>query len=113
MKKVLLSLAVISGLALNAFADDISDLKEQIKALTDKVNKLEKKQTRTNKSLAKVKKHDAYDNIKWNIDFRTAYDNLNYKLKGGGSVSNPSLLTSRLWLGMGPHRHQNCHLKDK
>jgi len=44
--------------------------------------------------------HDAFDNIKWNIDFRTAYDNLNYKLKGGGSVSNPSLLTNRLWLGM-------------
>ena len=101
MKKILLSFALISGLSLNVFADDISDLKAQIKALTDKVNKLEKKQKRTNKSLAKVKKHDAFDNIKWNIDFRTAYDNLNYKLKGGGGVSNPSLLTSRLWLGMG------------
>ncbi len=100
MKKTLLSLAVLSGLSLNAFGDEISDLKEQIKTLTDKVNKLEKKQKRTNKTLTKVKQHDAHDNIKWSIDFRTAYDNLNYKLKGGGSVSNPSLLTSRLWLGM-------------
>jgi len=101
MKKTILSFFIICGLFSSLSADDISDLKVQIDTLTKKVNKLEKKQKRTNKSLAKVKKHDAYDNIKWNIDFRTAYDNLNYKLKDAGSVSNPSLLSSRLWLGMG------------
>jgi len=115
MKKIVLSVAVISSLAVNTFADDISDLKAQIKALSDKVNmlekkqvsalndkvnKIEKKQKRIKKTLTKVKKHDAYDNIKWNVDFRTAYDSLNYKLKGGGTVSNPSMLSSRLWLGM-------------
>jgi len=125
MKKIFLSLAVISSLSVNAFSDEISELRDAIKlltekvnslekkqtqaqttspdvkALTDKVNKLEKNQKRTKKILSKVKKHDSNDNIKWDIDFRVAYDNLNYKKKDGGSVSNPSLFTNRLWLGMG------------
>ena len=101
MKRTLQSLAVITALFSNLYADDIDDMKAQIDVLTKKVVSLEKKQKRTNKSLMKVKKHDSNDNIKWSIDFRTAYDNLNYKLKNGNSVSNPSLFTNRLWLGMG------------
>jgi len=101
MKRTLQSLAVITALFSNLYADDIADMKAQIDELTKKVVSLEKKQKRTNKSLSRVKKHDANDNIKWSIDFRTAFDNLDYKLKNGDSVSNPSLFTNRLWLGMG------------
>jgi len=100
MKKVVLSCAVTSLLAVNLFSDDISDLKMQIEALTKKVEKLEKKQARTNKSLSKVRAHDANDNIKWSIDFRTAYQYLKYDLKNKHAVSNPSLFTNRLWLGL-------------
>lgn len=101
MKKILLSLAVISGLSLNALADDVSELKEEIKTLTDKVNKLEKKQKRTQKTLAKVKAHDAFDNVKFGLDVRSAVDSLDYKNNDTGeAASNHSLLTSRLYLTM-------------
>jgi hypothetical protein len=101
MKKVLLSLAVISGLSVNIFADDISDMKAQIEALTKKINKLEKKQKKQSKKIAAVKQHDAYDNIKFNIDFRTAYDNIQYKLADGSKKGNDDLYSMRLWLNMG------------
>jgi hypothetical protein len=51
--------------------------------------------------LSKVNAQSANDNIKWDVDFRTAYHNLSYSHVNGSSTTNPSLLTSRLWLGMG------------
>jgi hypothetical protein len=71
--------------------------------------------------LSKVNAQSANDTIKWDIDFRTAYHNTGYDFHSnatqqskvassyvynpsthaGKSYSNPSLLTSRLWLGMG------------
>lgn len=114
MKKMLLSLAVISGLSFNAFADDISDLKEQIKTLTNKVNKLEKKEQRTNKSLAKVRAHDAFDNVKFGIDFRNAIDSLHYKdHTTGQTANNNSLLTSRLYLTMASSPMNGLTFKGK
>ena len=102
MKKTLLSMAVIGGLFSNVvYADDISDLKEQIKSLTKKVKSLEKKQKRIKKNLGKVKAHDAFDNIKWDVDFRTSYDNIQYETKSGKRYSNNDLYSNRLWLGMG------------
>jgi len=81
---------------------DDSDLKKE-------VDKLNKKITRLNKKLNKVKAHDAYDNIKFSTDFRTAVDNINYdynqySYKGedwsGTEASNDALITSRLYLDM-------------
>ena len=80
--------------------DKNTAMQTTIDELTAKVKKLEKKQKRTIKSLTAVKKHDGHDNIKWNIDFRTAYNYLDYGLKNGENVSNASLFTNRLWLGM-------------
>ncbi|MEN4053448.1 MULTISPECIES: DUF3373 family protein [Sulfurimonas] len=100
MKKILLSLAVIGGLASSTFADDIADLKAEIDALNKKVAKLENQQKRTKKSLAKVRAHDAFDNIKFDIDFRTAYDYISYKT-ATKTYTNDALFSNRLWLGMG------------
>ena len=125
MKKIFLSIAVISTLSVNAFSDEISELREAIKlltekvnslekkqfqaqttqpdvkVLTDKVNKLEKKQKRTSKALAKVKKHDAFDNIKFGLDFRNTVESLDYKDNlNDQNAHNSSLLTSRLYLTM-------------
>jgi len=101
MKKTLLSVAALGALTSNIYADEISDLKAQVDALTKKVTKLEKKQKRTSKSLAKVKAHDAYDNIKFGVDFRTSVDVLDYKdNKTGDTASNDSLISSRLYLTM-------------
>lgn len=102
MKKIILSSVVVSGLFSNIFADELADMKTQIDALNKKVTSLEKKQKRANKTLSAVKKHDAFDNVKFGLDFRNAVDVLEYKdNKTGESASNSSLLTSRLYLTMG------------
>ncbi|SFV50600.1 hypothetical protein MNB_SM-7-1132 [hydrothermal vent metagenome] len=100
MQKVLLSVAVSSLLVSSLFGDDISDLKAQIDTLNKKISKLEKEQKRTKKTLAKVKSHDAHDNIKFDIDFRTSYDYISYKTPEK-TYTNDALFSNRLWLGMG------------
>jgi hypothetical protein len=100
MKKILLSLAVISGLSLNVLADDAS-VQEQIDQLNKKIQKLEKKQKKNTKKISDVNKLAAYDNIKFDIDFRTAYDYINYKTAAGNTHKNDGLYSNRLWLGMG------------
>jgi hypothetical protein len=98
MKKMV-ALATATLLSSSLLAN--ADMQAQIDALTKKVKKLEKSQKRTKKTLMTVKKHDAFDNIKFNIDFRNAVDVLNYKNnKTGETASNDSLLTSRLYLNM-------------
>jgi hypothetical protein len=76
---------------------------------TDALKKLEKKVNRMNKKLSKVKAHDAYDNIKFSMDFRNTYDNIQYKYndysyKGedlsGTEAKNDALMTSRVILDM-------------
>ena len=76
---------------------------------TDALKKLEKKVNRMNKKLSKVKAHDAYDNIKFSMDFRNTYDNIQYKYndysyKGedwsGTKAKNDALMTSRVILDM-------------
>jgi len=97
MKKIV-TLSTIAFLSTSVFAN--ADMQAQIDELTKKIEKMQKKQKRTTKTLTAVKKHDGQDNIKWNIDFRTAYNYLDYQVKDGENVSNSSLLTNRLWLGM-------------
>ncbi|MFY4820926.1 DUF3373 family protein, partial [Aliarcobacter butzleri] len=41
----------------------------------------------------------AQDNIKWDVDFRTQVDNIQYKHADGSKSKNDALLTNRLWLG--------------
>ena len=67
----------------------------------DKIVKLEKKLNKLNKKLNKVKAHDAHDNIKFSMDFRSTVDNLNYKdNETGAEASNDALFTSRVMLNM-------------
>ena len=68
--------------------------------LVKKVEKLEKSLKKLKKQLSKVKAHDATDNIKWNVDFRTAVDKLKYTAASGKEYKNDSLLSNRLWLNM-------------
>jgi hypothetical protein len=69
--------------------------------LEERVADLEKKLSKTDTTLKEVKKHDAFDNIKFSVDFRNAVDVLDYKDNDTGeTASNNSLLTSRLYLDM-------------
>lgn len=112
MKKKIILLSTVAILSTAVYADANSiDMQSQIDALktqleqlqklqNEKIAKLEKKTNHNTKKISKVNMMASHDNIKWNLDFRTAYQNLNYKLKNNGSVSNPSIFTNRLWLGM-------------
>jgi len=93
----------------NAKAKSIDSPKTNDSALKKEIDKLNKKVKRLNKKLNKVKAHDAFDNIKFSTDFRTAVDNINYdynkySYKGtnlsGTDASNDALITSRLYLDM-------------
>lgn len=126
MKKGILSLCCIAALATSSFAADdmmkqlellkaqIAQLEAQIKAQNEKnvkledglkqqeakIVKVEKRVDTTNKTVNEVKAHDAGDNIKWDVDFRTQVDNVSYKLANGKKLSNDGILSNRLWLNM-------------
>jgi len=127
MKKSIVALSAIAAMSMSAFGAklthndlqaQIEALKAQLSALESKINeqkivtaqpaadtekrlaKIEKKLNKNSKKINKVKAHDAGDNIKWNVDFRTSVDNLTYKHASGKESENDALMTNRLWLGM-------------
>jgi chaperonin cofactor prefoldin len=69
--------------------------------LEKRVAKTEKMQKRLTKKVSKVNSLAANDNLKFDVDFRTSYDNLTYKTAGGTKYKNDGLYASRLHLGMG------------
>lgn len=141
MKKVAIGLSIAAALSTSSFGakmthDDlmaqIEALKAQIQLLELKVNEVaqtkhaelklpaetekrlanvEKKLEKTNKTLTEVKSHDAGDNIKFDVDFRTQYDYIEYKAGNGTTTKNSGLLTNRLWLGMGYQPNDNTIFK--
>ncbi|MGC9351492.1 MAG: DUF3373 family protein, partial [Sulfurovum sp.] len=50
-----------------------------VEELEARIAKLEKKVKKNKKTIVEVKKHDAFDNIKFGVDFRNAVDSLSYK----------------------------------
>ncbi|MEA2092214.1 MAG: DUF3373 family protein, partial [Campylobacterota bacterium] len=100
MKKVI-TLATAALLSTSLLANADMTTQEQIDKLSKEVKKLKKAQKKTKKTLNQVKAHDAYDNIKFGLDFRNAVDVLEYKNNETGEIAkNDSLLTSRLYLTM-------------
>ena len=82
--------------------------------LEERIANLEGKLQKTDKTLREVKIHDAFDNIKFGIDFRNAVDVIEYKNnETGETASNSSLLTSRLYLTMASSPMQGLVFKGK
>ncbi len=98
MKKII-TLSTVAFLSTALYAN--ADMQIQIDELTQKVQKLEKKQVKNTKKISNVNKLAAKDNLKFDVDFRTSYDNLEYKMASGKKWTNDSLYSMRLWLGMG------------
>ncbi len=98
MKKII-TLSTVAFLTTALYAN--ADMQAQIDQLTKKVQKLEKKQKKNTKKISKVNALAAKDNIKFDVDFRTSYDNIEYKTASGKEYSNDALYSNRLWLGMG------------
>ncbi len=88
-------------------------LEERVQNLEAKLKKSDKKYKKLSKKLNMVKAHDAFDNIKFTVDFRNSIDTINYKYHSyktkvngvvedwsGTEASNGALLSSRLYLNM-------------
>jgi len=94
-------LSTIAALSTMSVASEVN-YQEQIDELTAQVKKLQKNEKRTKKKLSKVNAQSAKDNIKFDVDFRTSYDNVSYEsVNGNKSGSANGIFSNRLWLGMG------------
>jgi len=107
----LVTLSAIAALSTAAFAS--ADLEAKIAELEKKITKLEKKQAKNKENIIELKQHDGQDDIKWDVDFRTAFDSIEYKHVDGTKSKNPDLLTNRLQLGMGFNPNDNTIFKGK
>ncbi len=101
----------------DAIMAEIEALKGEVAALKAKKPektdaKLAKKIKSMDKKINKVRAHDANDNIKFSLDFRNTYDNLEYTNNTTGeTATNSSLLTSRLMLNMSSAPTSNTMFK--
>ncbi len=106
MKKMI-AMSVVAAFATMSFASGSAggdDLRAELEQLKREIAELKQAQAKINlkalkKQIREIKAHDAGDNIKWNVDFRTAYDVIGYKFKNGTSSWN-GIFSNRLWLGM-------------
>lgn len=117
MKKIIAPLLVGAALS-SAFAADDS-LKQEVEALKAQMAELKNAQSKINIDALKaqmneIKAHDAGDNIKWTVDFRTAYDIVDYKVNSGmipaGDTKN-GIWSNKLILGMGSQPADNLVFK--
>jgi len=101
MKK-LISLSVTTAMAATSLsAMSNAQLAAKINDLESELQTVKTQLKRQKKTINKVKAHDAFDNIKFGVDFRSSVDVLDYKDNTTGeTASNNSLLTSRLYLTM-------------
>jgi len=102
MKKFI-AISAIAAVVSAGFASE-ADLKAELESLKKEVEALKKAQAKINvkalkKQISALKAKTGGDNLKWNVDFRTAYDVIGYKTVKGNSSWN-QILTNRLWLGM-------------
>ena len=134
-------LSAIAAFSVTSFASDmnkemlnqIQALKVQIEALEKKVaeqeaqkpvvqqtvvdekriEKIEKKLDTVSKTATSAKIQSGNDNLKWDVDFRTQVDNIQYKRNGMSDAKNNALMTNRLWLGMGYKADDNSSFHGK
>ncbi len=107
MKKLVAPLLIGAIFGSYAFAKDM-DMKAEIEALKVQMQELKAVQQKINigalkKQLLEVKAHDAHDNIKFSVDFRTAYDAISYGTSNASGAKNTvknGLWTNKLILNM-------------
>jgi len=98
MKKMI-TLSLLATMAVHATSN--AELEAKVEALEAQLKDVKSAITRNKKVITQVKRHDAFDNVKFGIDFRNAVDVIDYKDNDTGEeASNHSLLTSRLYLTM-------------
>ena len=108
-KKSLITLSAVAALSINSYGSQ--DVEQRLEKMELKIQKLEKQLKKAKKNISKVKKQANNDNIKFDVDFRTALDNIEYKHADGSKSANHDLLTNRLWLNMGYAPSENVIFK--
>ena len=121
MKKIIAPLLVGAALSSAFGADD--SLKQEIEALKVQMAELKSAQSKINidalkAQMSEIKAHDSGDNIKWTVDFRTAYDIVDYKLNGVPNMmgytapdAKNGIWTNKLILGMAAQPADNLTFK--
>ena len=99
MRKGIVLLSVVSAFSLSAFADD-SGLESQVEDLQKQLKKLEKKVKSNNKKASQARTMANGNHLKFDVDFRTTMDNIDYTFGNGKSAENNSLLANRLLVNM-------------
>ena len=102
MKKFI-AISAVAAMVSAGFASD-ADIKAELEALKKEIQALKEAQAKINvkslkRQISEIKAKTGGDNLKWSVDFRTAYDVIGYKYTDGSSDWN-QILTNRLWLGM-------------
>lgn len=110
MRKIV-TLSAVAFLSTMAFAD--AETQKQIDELKKKIEQLENANKAQDVKISKVNAQSAMDNIKFDVDFRTSYDNLQYETVNGNKYENNALYTNRLWLGMGYAPSENMMFKGQ
>jgi hypothetical protein len=80
--------------------EPVKQVQQQAVIDEKRIKDIEKKLDSVSKTATTAKIQSAQDNIKWDIDFRTQVDNLQYKHADGSKSRNDALMTNRLYLGM-------------
>ena len=100
MKKMIISLSVISAFALSASASSNAELTQQINDLKAQLAKLEKKVGTVDKKANTARMLANGNHLKWDVDFRTTDDRIKYTMGDGSTKKNNGLLANRLLLNM-------------
>lgn len=81
------------------------------KTLEKRIAKLETNVKKNTERASEAKMLANNDNIKWNVDFRTAMDYIEYERADGTKTKNRDLFTNKLELGMGYAPNENMVFK--
>lgn len=92
----------------DALMAEIEALKAQMAELKEAQSKINIEALKT--QLSEVKAKTGGDNIKWGVDFRTAYDYVNYKINGAKDETN-GIWTNKLILNMAAQPVDNLVFK--
>lgn len=79
--------------------DDEEDAKPS-KSTKSPTSKLESKIADMQDDIDDLNKKTNGNHLKFNVDFRTAVENIGYKMADGSTKGNDAYMTNRLWLGM-------------
>ncbi len=103
MKRYVAPILIGACLTTSGFAN--SEMQAQLEEMKKQIAELKAAQQAINmdalqRQINEVRAHSAGDNVKFDVDFRTSYDIVDYKINNGKSVSN-NVWTNKLILGMG------------